>query len=176
MEAASVASAVAPEYSDRGASDEGRAAPRAPGLALAAHLGQAILAVGRLRDTLDAAAHQHAEAAAYLAAALAAAPSTYRGGRMAVPVRDEDPCLPRARGSTAEMVGSVRAARHLAGLTMRETEVLRLLAVGHSNRRIAAALCLSPRTVQRHVANAYLKIGAHCRAEAAVYALQHGLA
>jgi DNA-binding CsgD family transcriptional regulator len=37
---------------------------------------------------------------------------------------------------------------------------------GHSNRRIAAALYLSPRTVQRHVANVYLKIGAHNRAEA----------
>ena len=37
------------------------------------------------------------------------------------------------------------------------------------------ALCLSPRTVQRHVANVYLKIGAHCRADATAYALDHGL-
>ena len=55
----------------------------------------------------------------------------------------------------------------------REREVLRLLATGHSNRCIAAALCLSPRTVQRHVANLYLKIGVHCRAEATAYALHH---
>jgi len=63
-----------------------------------------------------------------------------------------------------------------AALSPREAEVLRLLAIGHSNRRIAAALFLSPRTVQRHVANVYLKLGAHCRAEATAYALRHGLA
>jgi DNA-binding NarL/FixJ family response regulator len=61
------------------------------------------------------------------------------------------------------------------GLSCREMEVLRLLAAGHSNHQIAHALCLSPRTVQRHVANIYLKIGAHCRAEATAYALDHGL-
>ena len=61
------------------------------------------------------------------------------------------------------------------GLSRRELGVLRLLAAGHSNRRIAAALCRSPRTVQRHVANLYLKVGAHCRAEAAAYAIDHGL-
>src|SRR4051794_33275465 len=61
-------------------------------------------------------------------------------------------------------------------LSQRETEVLRLLAAGRSTRQIAAALFLSPRTVQRHVANVYLKIGTHCRAEATAYALQHGLA
>jgi len=46
------------------------------------------------------------------------------------------------------------------------------LAAGRSNHRIAAALFLSPRTVQRHVANAYLKLGVHCRAEATAYALR----
>jgi len=60
-------------------------------------------------------------------------------------------------------------------LSTREREVLRLLAAGYSNRRIAAALSLSPRTVQRHVANLYPKLGAHCRAEATAYALRHGL-
>ena len=60
-------------------------------------------------------------------------------------------------------------------LSTREREVLRLLAAGQSNRRIAQALFLSPRTVQRHVANVYLKLGAHCRAEAAAYAIRHGL-
>ena len=54
--------------------------------------------------------------------------------------------------------------------------MLRLLAAGRSNGQIAAALFLSPRTVQRHVANAYLKIGAHCRAGATAYALRHRLA
>jgi DNA-binding NarL/FixJ family response regulator len=62
------------------------------------------------------------------------------------------------------------------GLSHRETEVLHLLAAGRSNQQIAAALYLSPRTVQRHIANIYLKLGAHCRAEAVSYALRHGLA
>ena len=60
-------------------------------------------------------------------------------------------------------------------LSHRECEVLRLLAAGRSNRQIAALLCLSPRTVQRHVANAYLKIGAHNKAEATAFALRNGL-
>ena len=68
-----------------------------------------------------------------------------------------------------------RPSARTVRLSRREVEVLRLLAAGHSNRRIAQALFLSPRTVQRHVANAYLKIGAHCRAEATAYALRHGL-
>lgn len=61
------------------------------------------------------------------------------------------------------------------GLSRREVEVLRLLAAGRSTRQIAATLALSPRTVQRHVANLYLKIGTHCRAEATAYALRHHL-
>ncbi|MGN6701094.1 MAG: helix-turn-helix domain-containing protein, partial [Thermomicrobiales bacterium] len=62
------------------------------------------------------------------------------------------------------------------GLSRREVEVLRLLAAGQSNHAIAEALFLSPRTVQRHIANVYLKIGAHNRAEATAYALRHRLA
>lgn len=53
-----------------------------------------------------------------------------------------------------------------AGLTAREGEVLRLIAEGHSNREIAEALFLSPRTVERHIANIYLKIDVHSRDEA----------
>ena len=88
-------------------------------------------------------------------------------------------CLLDTLGGAAPGEGA--AANHPApcrpaiGLSPREMEVLRLLATGHSNRRIAQALFLSPRTVQRHVANVYLKIGAHCRAEAAAYAIRHGL-
>jgi non-specific serine/threonine protein kinase len=69
--------------------------------------------------------------------------------------------------------GSPAAA---AGLTAREAEVLRLVAAGRSNRAIAAALALSLRTVERHVANLYAKIDAHNRAEATAFAIRHGLA
>jgi DNA-binding NarL/FixJ family response regulator len=60
-----------------------------------------------------------------------------------------------------------------AGLTRREREVLGLLAAGHNNRQIARQLCLSPRTVQRHIANLYPKIDAHNRAEATAFALHN---
>lgn len=56
------------------------------------------------------------------------------------------------------------------GLTPRELEVLRALASGRSNKQIASELFLSVHTVERHVANAYRKIGAHNRAQAAAYA------
>ena len=61
------------------------------------------------------------------------------------------------------------------GLSRREAEVLHLLAAGRSNHEIARALGISPRTVQRHVANAYLKIGAHNKADATAYTLRHQL-
>ena len=55
-------------------------------------------------------------------------------------------------------------------LTVREVEVLRLIAAGHSNRQIAYTLFLSPRTIERHIANIYLKIDVHSKAEATEYA------
>jgi len=63
-----------------------------------------------------------------------------------------------------------------AGLTAREAEVLALLAAGRSNQDIAEDLVLSIKTVERHVANIYAKIGAHGRVEAATFAMRHGLA
>lgn len=62
-----------------------------------------------------------------------------------------------------------------AGLTEREAQVLGLLARGLRDKEIAALLHLSPRTVGRHVEKAYRKVGTHRRAEAAVFALRHGL-
>jgi DNA-binding CsgD family transcriptional regulator/tetratricopeptide (TPR) repeat protein len=62
-----------------------------------------------------------------------------------------------------------------AGLTAREVEVLRLLAGGRSNKEIAACLVLGVRTVERHVANVYAKIGARGRTEATSFALRTGV-
>jgi DNA-binding NarL/FixJ family response regulator len=64
-------------------------------------------------------------------------------------------------------------------LTAREVEVLRLLGQGRSNDEIAADLFLSVRTVERHVANTYAKIGAHgraARAMATAFAHRNGIA
>ncbi|MBT2548137.1 helix-turn-helix transcriptional regulator [Arthrobacter sp. ISL-65] len=60
-------------------------------------------------------------------------------------------------------------------LTARETEVLRLVAAGMSNRDIAAELFISEKTVARHVSNIYIKLGLSSRAAATAYAYRHGL-
>ncbi len=63
-----------------------------------------------------------------------------------------------------------------AGLTVRENEVLRLLAEGKSNRAIADTLFLSPRTVERHVLHILAKLGCGTRTAAAARVIRHGLA
>ena len=62
-----------------------------------------------------------------------------------------------------------------AHLTDRELEVLHLLTLGRSSRQIAQELFLSARTVERHVANIYAKLGVQTRAQATAYALRHDL-
>jgi DNA-binding CsgD family transcriptional regulator/tetratricopeptide (TPR) repeat protein len=61
------------------------------------------------------------------------------------------------------------------GLTSRELEVLRLVAAGQSNREIAAALVISPKTASVHVSNILAKLRAGTRTEAAVKAHELGL-
>jgi len=67
----------------------------------------------------------------------------------------------------------------LAGLTRREFELLRLAAAGLDNCQIAETLTLSVRTVERHLSNAYLKLGVSgkaARAAAVADLVRHGLA
>lgn len=61
------------------------------------------------------------------------------------------------------------------GITRREAEVLALVAQGLTNREVADALVLSERTVARHLANLYTKIGVTTRTAATTYAHRHGL-
>ncbi len=60
-------------------------------------------------------------------------------------------------------------------LTERERDVLRLIALGHTNPEIAARLHLSVRTVESHRARIQRKLGRSTRAELVRYALEHGL-
>lgn len=60
-------------------------------------------------------------------------------------------------------------------LTPRETEVLRRLAQGLSNKEIAEALSISEETVKTHVSNVLAKLEAENRAQAIVQALKRGL-
>ena len=63
-----------------------------------------------------------------------------------------------------------------AGLTEREAEVIGLLARGLQTKQIARELGISVKTADRHIQNAYAKIGVSTRAAAALFAMQHGLA
>jgi ATP/maltotriose-dependent transcriptional regulator MalT len=63
----------------------------------------------------------------------------------------------------------------VAGLTQREREVLRLVAEGLSNQKIAVKLVLSEHTVKRHIANILTKLDLPSRAAAAVQAARGGL-
>jgi NarL family two-component system response regulator LiaR len=61
-------------------------------------------------------------------------------------------------------------------LTEREMEVLRLIAGGFNNRKIAARLVISDKTVKSHVSSILSKLHLEDRTQAAIYALRHGLA
>lgn len=71
-------------------------------------------------------------------------------------------------------VGTPRGER-LASLTEREVEVLRLVALGHSNAEIADGLVISHATVKTHVSRVLAKLGARDRAQLVVAAYESGL-
>lgn len=72
--------------------------------------------------------------------------------------------------------GRPRRQNGLSGdpLTIREREVVRLLARGLTNREIAAALVISERTAEGHVQSILNKLGLNTRAQVAVWAVEHG--
>jgi two-component system response regulator NreC len=68
-----------------------------------------------------------------------------------------------------------RAAAEADPLSDREREVLRLLALGHTNQEIAKMLYISVRTAETHRAHIMQKLRLETRAELVRYALSHGL-
>jgi len=68
-----------------------------------------------------------------------------------------------------------RARQEQDPLSEREHEILRLLALGHTNQEIAETLYLSVRTVETHRAHIMQKLHISTRAELVRYALEHGL-
>jgi DNA-binding NarL/FixJ family response regulator len=110
-------------------------------------------------------------------------------------VRPHRPALSPARAAE-ELIGDARAGRLdpdavmavveasgqpppriplPTGLTQRETEVVGLLARGLQTKQIARALGISAKTADRHIQNAYAKIGVSTRAAATLFAMEHGL-
>ena len=62
-----------------------------------------------------------------------------------------------------------------SGLSARELDVLRCLVAGQTNHAIADELCISEKTVARHVSNIFNKLGLSSRAGAIAYAYKHHL-
>lgn len=86
-----------------------------------------------------------------------------------------DPESVRAVLAAAGQAGPVHRTGGVAGLSPRETEVLRLLARGATLKQIAASLSISAKTADRHTQNIYGKIGVSTRAAAALFAAEHHL-
>ena len=82
---------------------------------------------------------------------------------------------------TAKVVGGYRGGRAKAAveetgesISEREEEVLRLIALGHSNKEIAARLSVSVKTVEAHKANGMRKLGLGSRTDVVSYAIFRG--
>lgn len=77
--------------------------------------------------------------------------------------------------AAARLMKEVRAPENPEPLTERETEVLRLLAQGFSNKEIAQHLVIGEKTVKTHVSNILSKLSVVSRTQAALYAARIGL-
>ncbi len=75
-------------------------------------------------------------------------------------------------------IGDVPARRNRSvnALSTRETEVLRLIADGYSNREISIALSLSEKTIKNHISRIFAKLHITARTQAVVHAIKAGIA
>lgn len=115
-----------------------------------------------------------APALAALEQTLPGAPGTRTAPGRTTPVRTTPRAAPRA--APAPTGNGAQHAADAGPLTARETEVVRLVSAGLSNRAIAAELFISEKTVARHLSNIFTKLGLTSRTAVTAYAYQHGLA
>ena len=85
--------------------------------------------------------------------------------------RGEEYVSPRV----ASRLDALRRATQDDGLTPRETEIVRMIALGHTSAEIACQLHLSRRTVETHRARVHNKLGVTTRAELVQFALERSL-
>src|SRR6266699_3274501 len=77
--------------------------------------------------------------------------------------------------AVARLMQAVSTPESPEALTERETEVLRLLAQGHSNKQIARRLHNTEQTIKSHVSRILSKLGVQSRTQATLYAIRTGL-
>jgi DNA-binding NarL/FixJ family response regulator len=77
----------------------------------------------------------------------------------------------RAQFSNAERAGAINRVT----LTLRELEILKMMAMGEPAERIAERLVISPATARTHIRNLMQKLNAHTQLQAVTYALKVGL-
>jgi DNA-binding CsgD family transcriptional regulator len=89
---------------------------------------------------------------------------------------EDEPAWNRFRGAVLEFIGEAGAVRDsvFAALSSRERDVLSLMTEGLSNGEIAARLSISEKTVRNHTSNVFDKLGVWSRAQAIVFARDHG--
>jgi DNA-binding NarL/FixJ family response regulator len=86
-----------------------------------------------------------------------------------------DPATSERYRRALRLAASAEPAKAASVLTARELEVLRLVAAGLNNPRIARRLALSEHTVKRHVANVLMKLELSTRATAVAEAARLGI-
>lgn len=83
---------------------------------------------------------------------------------------------PSLAGNMLRRLNNHRLRNDPSDLSERETEVIRLIALGLSNRQISGKLYLSEKTVKNHISRIFSKINVTARTQAAIFALKTGIA
>jgi DNA-binding NarL/FixJ family response regulator len=83
---------------------------------------------------------------------------------------------PRVGAFPANPSTSSRRVRTLNNLSVRETEVLKLIADGYTNREISIALTLSEKTIKNHISRIFTKLHITARTQAVMHAIKTGIA
>ncbi|WP_094457082.1 response regulator transcription factor [Niveispirillum lacus] len=145
-----------------------QAAPEARILVLSADLSQPALA-----RSLAAGAHGHVSKGASFNAVLRAVRLILMGQAVypaaAAQGLGQSPSVTTTAGDTQSQSGG-------ADLSPRETQILACVISGHSNKAIARRLSITESTVKMHFKNAMRKINAGNRTQAAIWAMEHGIA
>jgi pimeloyl-ACP methyl ester carboxylesterase/DNA-binding CsgD family transcriptional regulator len=109
----------------------------------------------------------------FLASTIPGAQFVELPGRNHVLLEDE-PAWPRFQAAVLDFLGVARDAEVFASLSKREREILALITDGLGNNEIAERLSISEKTVRNHISSVYDKLGVWTRAQAMVFARDHG--